>query len=82
MIGQGPKGASAKQVRPEEGGTVEEVAFEEEGERHFGKVKVISDLHQDAIKLVFPQYQAADGLQSYNEEKGFAFISPCTGGDE
>ena len=55
----GPKGASAKNVREEEGGLVmEETAEEDEGERELGKVK------------------------SYNEEKGFAFIGRCTGGDD
>lgn len=54
----GPKGASAKNVR-EDGGTVaEEAGEEDEGERELGKVK------------------------SYNEEKGFAFIGRCTGGDD
>lgn len=56
---EGPKGASAKNVREEEGGTVTEAAIEEdEGDRELGKVK------------------------SYNEEKGFAFIGRCTGGDD
>ena len=56
---EGPKGASAKKVREEEGGVGGEVAVEEdEGERELGKVK------------------------SYNEEKGFAFISRCAGGDD
>ena len=55
----GPKGASAKNVREEEGGVVMEEAVEEdEVERELGKVK------------------------SYNEEKGFAFIGRCTGGDD
>ena len=47
MIGEGAKGAAAKQVRPEEGGPVEEAApepEEEEGERQFGKVKVLLPL--------------------------------------
>ena len=82
VIGEGPKGASAKKVRAEEGGTLEEVAIEEEGERYFGKVKVKSNHREDPMRLVLSQYPAANGLQSYNEEKGFAFISPCTGGDE
>ena len=56
---EGPKGASAKNVREEDGGMAVEVAVEEdEGERELGKVK------------------------SYNEEKGFAFIGRCTGGDD
>ena len=56
---EGPKGASAKDVREEEGGAVIEAAVEEdEGERDLGKVK------------------------SYNEEKGFAFIGRCAGGDD
>lgn len=56
---EGPKGASAKNVREEDGGMAVEVAIEEdEGERELGKVK------------------------SYNEEKGFAFIGRCTGGDD
>lgn len=56
---EGPKGASAKNVREEEGGTVTEAAIEEdESDRELGKVK------------------------SYNEEKGFAFIGRCTGGDD
>ena len=56
---KGPKGASAKNVREEEGGMAVEAAVEEdEGERELGKVK------------------------SYNEEKGFAFIGRCTGGDD
>lgn len=56
---EGPKGASAKNVREEEGRMAVEVAVEEdEGERELGKVK------------------------SYNEEKGFAFIGRCTGGDD
>ena len=56
---EGPKGASAKNVREEEGGVVlEETVEEDEGERELGKVK------------------------SYNEEKGFTFISRCTGGDD
>lgn len=56
---EGPKGASAKNVREVEGGMAVEVAVEEdEGERELGKVK------------------------SYNEEKGFAFIGRCTGGDD
>lgn len=55
----GPKGASAKHVREEEGRMVMEEAVEEdEGERELGKVK------------------------SYNEEKGFAFIGRCSGGDD
>ena len=42
VIGEGAKGAAAKDVRPEEGGGVIEEAEpeEEEGERRFGKVKV------------------------------------------
>ena len=56
---EGPKGASAKNVREEEGGVLMEEAVEEdEGERELGKVK------------------------SFNEEKGFAFIGRCTGGDD
>ena len=56
---EGPKGASAKNVREETGGMVmEEVVEEDEGERELGRVK------------------------SYNEEKGFAFIGRCTGGDD
>lgn len=56
---EGPKGASAKNIREEEGGTVmQEVVEEDESERELGKVK------------------------SYNEEKGFAFIGRCTGGDD
>ena len=55
----GPKGASAKKIREEEGSAVDEVAAEEdEGERELGRVK------------------------SYNEEKGFAFIGRCVGGDD
>ena len=56
---EGPKGAAAKNVREEEGGSVVDGAVEEdEGERELGKVK------------------------SYNEEKGFAFIGRCAGGDD
>ena len=56
---EGPKGASAKNVREEEGGMAVEVAVEEDkSERELGKIK------------------------SYNEEKGFAFIGRCTGGDD
>ncbi|KAF6231745.1 hypothetical protein HO173_010047 [Letharia columbiana] len=56
---EGPKGASAKNVREEEGSMMMEEAVEEdEGERELGKVK------------------------SYNEEKGFAFIGRCSGGDD
>ena len=41
VIGEGPKGAAAKEVRPEEGGEIEEATpDEEEGERQLGKVKV------------------------------------------
>ena len=59
VVETGPKGASAKNVREEEGGAVGEEAVEEdEGERELGKVK------------------------SYNEEKGFAFIGRCAGGDD
>ena len=59
VVEEGAKGASAKNVREEEGGSVGEVAVaEDEGERELGKVK------------------------SYNEEKGFAFISRCSGGDD
>ena len=59
VVEAGPKGASAKNVREEEGGAVGEEAVEEdEGERELGKVK------------------------SYNEEKGFAFIGRCAGGDD
>ena len=59
LFEEGPKGASAKKVREEEGGSVAEMAVEEdEGERELGKVK------------------------SYNEEKGFAFIGRCGGGDD
>jgi len=44
VIGEGPKGAAAKKVRAEEGGTIEEAApEEEEGERQLGKVKVQRD---------------------------------------
>ncbi|KAK4694889.1 cold shock protein, partial [Lecanoromycetidae sp. Uapishka_2] len=53
---EGPKGASAKSVKEEEG--VETAAEEVEGERELGKVK------------------------TYNEEKGFAFIGRCAGGDD
>ena len=52
---EGPKGASASQVR-EEDGTAVENEEDDEHERLYGKVK------------------------SYNEEKGFAFITPCLGG--
>ena len=43
VIGDGPKGAAAKKVQAEEGGTVAEAEpEEEEGERQLGKVKVIA----------------------------------------
>ena len=39
VLGEGAKGASAKNVQEEEGGAVPIVEEEEEGEREFGKVK-------------------------------------------
>ena len=50
VIGEGPKGAAAKEVRAEEGGEIEEAApEEEEGERQLGKVKVPSNLQTTSI---------------------------------
>lgn len=49
VIGEGPKGAAAKEVQAEEGGIAEEVApeeEEEEGERQLGKVKVHQAVHE------------------------------------
>ena len=81
VLGEGPKGTSAKQVRPEEGGQIEEALVEEEaeGERQLGKVKVLSTLC--AANHTLGKF-FADLSQSYNEEKGFAFIAPCSGGEE
>lgn len=96
----GAKGAAARKIREEEGGTehVEEAAPEEdEGERELGKVKVRSFLTPlrssmacDVVQIFkddcIPYYigitSQTNEFQQYNEEKGFAFIAPCQGGDE
>lgn len=39
VLGEGPKGASAKHVQEEEGGVAPVIEEEDEGERELGKVK-------------------------------------------
>lgn len=51
VVGEGPKGAAAKEVRAEDGGAVEEAAPEEEGERQLGKVKVRSYLEDLSVQV-------------------------------
>ena len=59
---EGPKGASAKNVKEEEGG---EVPVEEEGEREYGKVKSYSEekgfafiVSERTLLLARPESQA------------------------
>lgn len=75
MLEQGDKGAAAKKIREEEGSSAEQIQ-EDEGEREFGTVKVscrsVYNLNKSSLTR----------SQSYNTEKGFAFIGRSIGGDE
>lgn len=75
VLEQGDKGAAAKKIREEEGSSIEQPQ-EDEGEREFGTVKV--SLGSDYS----PNQSVLTHSQSYNTEKGFAFIGRSIGGDE
>ena len=74
---EGGKGGLAREVRVESAGAEGFSSFQEpEGEREFGTIKVSACTvdHQNLFALI--------RIQSYNTEKGFAFIGRSTGGDE
>ena len=74
---EGGKGGLAREVRVESASQEGLASFQEpEGEREFGTIKV------SACTVDRQDLFALTRIQSYNTEKGFAFIGRSIGGDE